>query len=213
MDRSITSILHTTKWEWHNGIVITDYSVVVSLKRKNSFMSQIAITMKLHTDTAVLSHTATEIIASRPVYSYCDPLLFTSEIIPLLMWLCGEICMCVLSVLCWNCSPSELCESKLSIFPGFNYCPSNQHGIRSLLFLIFIHPILYLSCCDLWVWPLSLYNWFSEEHANFAHISTFEVEAVTSENLHPFINHLVIFNSLRQPLRYLPFQSYGSAGC
>jgi hypothetical protein len=142
MGRSITSILHTTKWEWHNGIVITDYSVVVSLKRKNSFMSQIAIAMKLHTYTAVRSHSATEIIAFRTVYSYCDPLLFTCEIIPLFMWLYGEICMCALSLLCWNCSPSELCEPNLSIFSGFNYCPSNQHAIRSLLFLIFIHPIL-----------------------------------------------------------------------
>lgn len=142
MGRSITSILRTTKWEWHNGIVITDYSVVVSLQRKNSCVSQIAIAMKLHIDTAVRSHTATGIIASRPIYSYCDPLLFDTEIIPLFMWLCREIWMCALSGVCWNCSPSELCESNLSIFSGFNYCPSSQHGIRALLFLIFIHPIL-----------------------------------------------------------------------
>jgi hypothetical protein len=48
-------------------------------------MSEIAITMKLYTDIAVRAHTAAEIVASRPIDVYCDPLLFNSEIIPLFM--------------------------------------------------------------------------------------------------------------------------------
>jgi hypothetical protein len=60
--------------------VITDYSVVVSLRaEKFVHVTDSDRHDTLHTDTAVRPHSATEIIASPPIYSYCDSLLFNSE--------------------------------------------------------------------------------------------------------------------------------------
>lgn len=115
----------------------------LALERKNSFVSQIVIAMKLCThDTVVCSNSAVEIAASLPIFSHNNQLLFSTEIHPTgLVTLLGQK-----HHSCVETLPHLLIVFlTCCLFSGFSYCPSYQQETCFLLVILFTHHLLLSS--------------------------------------------------------------------